>query len=53
MVLIACGLPASYKTETTEVIAQIMGYTILRTDMIRLRGTQDMRISLMKRWPPT
>ncbi|MBW2285437.1 MAG: AAA family ATPase [Deltaproteobacteria bacterium] len=36
MVLIACGLPASYKTETTEVIAQIMGYTILRTDMIRL-----------------
>jgi len=35
-VLIACGLPASYKTETTEVIAQIKGYRILRTDMIRL-----------------
>lgn len=35
-VLIACGLPASYKTETTEVIAQLMGYRILRTDMIRL-----------------
>jgi predicted kinase len=34
--LIACGLPASYKTETTEVIAAIMGYVILRTDMIRL-----------------
>lgn len=35
-VLIACGLPASYKTETTEVIAAIKGYVILRTDMIRL-----------------
>lgn len=35
-VLIACGLPASYKTETTEVIAAIKGYKILRTDMIRL-----------------
>jgi len=36
IVLIACGLPASYKTETTEVIARIKGYKILRTDMIRL-----------------
>jgi uncharacterized protein len=35
-VLIACGLPASYKTETTEVIAKLKGYTVLRTDMIRL-----------------
>jgi predicted kinase len=35
-VLIACGLPASYKTETTEVIAKIKGYRVLRTDMIRL-----------------
>jgi hypothetical protein len=35
-VLIACGLPASYKTETTEVIAGLTGYHILRTDMIRL-----------------
>ncbi|MFX1255199.1 MAG: AAA family ATPase [Promethearchaeota archaeon] len=34
--LIACGLPASYKTETTEVIAEIKGYKILRTDLIRL-----------------
>jgi predicted kinase len=40
-VLIACGLPASYKTETTEVVAQIMGYTILRTDMIRLEVLKD------------
>lgn len=35
-VLIACGLPASYKTETTEVIATIKGYKIIRTDLIRL-----------------
>jgi predicted kinase len=35
-VLIACGLPASYKTETTEVIAGLKGYQILRTDLIRL-----------------
>lgn len=35
-VLISCGLPASYKTETTEVIAKMKGYVILRTDLIRL-----------------
>jgi len=35
-VLIACGLPASYKTETTEVISGLKGYTILRSDLIRL-----------------
>jgi len=34
-VLIACGLPASYKTETTEVVANIKGYRILRSDLIR------------------
>jgi len=35
-VLIACGLPASYKTETTEVIADLKAYKILRSDLIRL-----------------
>ncbi len=35
-VLIACGLPASYKTETTEVIAALKGHRVLRTDMLRL-----------------
>ncbi|UCF57141.1 MAG: ATP-binding protein [Deltaproteobacteria bacterium] len=40
-VLIACGLPASYKTETTEVIAKLKGYKILRTDMIRLEVLKD------------
>lgn len=34
--LIACGLPASWKTETTEVIERLKGYKRLRTDMIRL-----------------
>ena len=36
IVLISCGLPASYKTETTEVISRMKGYAILRTDLIRL-----------------
>jgi uncharacterized protein len=34
--LITCGLPASYKTETSEEIARIKGYPILRSDLIRL-----------------
>jgi predicted kinase len=34
-VLIACGLPASYKTESTEVVAALKGHKILRTDLIR------------------
>jgi predicted kinase len=34
--LITCGLPASYKTETSEVVAELKGYTILRSDLIRL-----------------
>ena len=40
-VLIACGLPASYKTETTEAIAALKGYKILRTDLIRLEVLKD------------
>jgi predicted kinase len=34
--LITCGLPASYKTETAEKISKINGYPILRSDLIRL-----------------
>ena len=34
-VVIACGLPASNKTETMEVVARVKGYRILRTDLIR------------------
>ena len=35
-ILITCGLPASYKTETSEVVSKIKGYDILRSDLIRL-----------------
>ena len=35
-VLITCGLPGSWKTETAEVVAKLKGYPILRTDLIRL-----------------
>ena len=34
--MITCGLPASYKTETSEEISKIKGYTILRSDLVRL-----------------
>jgi uncharacterized protein len=34
--LITCGLPASYKTETSEVVAKLKEYPILRSDLIRL-----------------
>ena len=34
--LIACGLPGTWKTEATEEIAKIKGYPLLRTDLIRL-----------------
>ena len=34
--LIACGLPGTWKTEATEEVARIKGYPLLRTDLIRL-----------------
>ena len=34
--LITCGLPGTFKTETSEEIAKIKGYPILRSDLIRL-----------------
>lgn len=33
--LIACGLPGTWKTETTEEVSKIAGYPLLRTDLIR------------------
>jgi len=39
--LIACGLPGSWKTETTEEVARIKGYPILRSDLIRLEVLKD------------
>jgi len=43
-VLITCGLPATNKTETTEVIARLKGYQILRTDLLRheVLNTEDI-----------
>jgi predicted kinase len=34
--LIACGLPGTWKTETTKEVAKIKGCKLLRTDIIRL-----------------
>ena len=35
VLLITCGLPGTWKTETSEEISRIKGYPILRTDLIR------------------
>ena len=42
--LIACGLPGTYKTETTEEVAKIKGYVIHRTDLIRKEILKDVDI---------
>ncbi|MDH5440826.1 MAG: ATP-binding protein [Candidatus Bathyarchaeota archaeon] len=34
--LITCGLPGTWKTETSQEISKIKGYPILRTDLVRL-----------------
>jgi predicted kinase len=34
--LITCGLPGTWKTETAEEVSRIKGYQILRSDIIRL-----------------
>jgi len=34
--LIVCGLPGTWKTETTEEVSKIKGYPLLRTDLLRL-----------------
>jgi predicted kinase len=36
VLLITCGLPGTWKTETSEEISKIKGYLILRSDLIRL-----------------
>jgi predicted kinase len=35
VLLITCGLPGTWKTETAEEVSRIKGYPILRTDLIR------------------
>ena len=36
VLLITCGLPGTWKTETSEEISKLKGYPILRSDLIRL-----------------
>jgi predicted kinase len=36
IVLITCGLPGTWKTETSEEVSRIKGYPIVRSDLIRL-----------------
>ena len=36
ILLITCGLPGTWKTETSEEISKIKGYPVLRSDLIRL-----------------
>ena len=36
ILLITCGLPGSWKTETAEELSKHKGYPILRTDIVRL-----------------
>jgi predicted kinase len=42
--LIACGLPGTWKTETTEEVAKIKGCKLLRTDLIRLEVLKNQDI---------
>lgn len=41
ILLITCGLPGTWKTETSEEISRIKGYRILRSDLIRLEVLKD------------
>jgi len=41
VLFITCGLPGTWKTETSEEISRIKGYPILRSDMIRLEVLKD------------
>ena len=42
--LIACGLPGTWKTETTQEVSKLKGYPILRTDLIRLEVLKGMDV---------
>ena len=44
VLLITCGLPGTWKTETSEEISRIKGYPILRSDLIRLEVLKGQNI---------
>ena len=41
VLLATCGLPGTWKTETSEEVSNIKGYPILRSDLIRLEVLKD------------
>ncbi len=41
VLLITCGLPGTWKTETSEQVSKIKGYPIVRTDLIRRELLKD------------
>jgi len=44
VLLITCGLPGTWKSETSEEIARIKGYPVLRSDLIRLEVLKNENI---------
>jgi len=44
VLLITCGLPGTWKTETSEEISKIKGYPILRSDLIRLEVLKNENV---------
>jgi predicted kinase len=44
VLLITCGLPGTWKTETSEEISRIKGYPVLRSDLIRLEVLKNENI---------
>lgn len=44
ILLITCGLPGTWKTETSQEISKIKGYPILRTDLIRLEVLKNQDV---------
>ena len=42
--LITCGLPGTWKTETSEEISKIKGYSILRSDLVRLEVLKNENV---------
>ena len=48
ILLITCGLPGTWKTETSQEISKIKGYPILRTDLIRLEVLKNEDICDVK-----
>ena len=44
VLLITCGLPGTWKTETSEEVSRIKGYPIVRSDLVRLEVLKNENI---------